>query len=488
MPISIDYQLEHKGIFFVIPPIFKAYKKMRHFDAIIIGAGQAGVPLAKKLALAGKKTAIIEKRLIGGTCINDGCTPTKAMIASARQAYQAQNSSTLGIGIGTVKIDFKEIKKRKDKIVEEFRGSAENGINSTKDLKLFMGEARFSAEKEITVLSDDGTENVLTADWIFINTGAKTAIPDIEGLSEIDFLTSTSILELEKLPEHLVVIGGNYIGLEFGQMFSRFGSRVTILEKSATILAKEDEDVSKTMTEILEGEKIEIITKAQIISVSSKGKNEIEVQVNSDKNIKHLKASHILVAAGRIPQTEKLNLQLSGIKTDEKGHIIVNDKLETNIKGVFALGDVHGGPAFTHIAYNDYTIVYRNLMEGENYSIKDRPIPYCMFTDPQLGRIGMSEKEAKAQKLNYKVAVLPMSSVARGIETGETLGFMKAIVDVKSKKILGAAVLASEGGEVMSVLQMAMEGGITYDRIRYCVFAHPTYSESLNNLFMKIED
>ncbi|WP_316734690.1 mercuric reductase [Pedobacter aquatilis] len=461
---------------------------MTHFDAIIIGAGQAGVPLAKKLALAGKKTAIIEKRLIGGTCINDGCTPTKAIIASAKQAFQASQAAALGIEIGSIKIDFKKIKKRKDKIVEQFRSSAEKGILETAGLKCFMGEASFSAEKEITILLNEGGEKVITADWIFINTGAKTAIPDIEGLSETDFLTSTSILELEKVPEHLVVIGGNYIGLEFGQMFSRFGSRVTVLEKSATILAKEDEDVSKTMTEILEAEKIEIITKAQIQSVSSKNKQELEVQVKSGKNIKHLKASHILVAAGRTPQTERLNLALGGIKTDEKGYIVVNDKLETNVKGIYALGDVKAGPAFTHIAYNDYTIVYRNLMEGENYNIKDRPLPYCMFTDPQLGRIGMSEKEARAENLNYKVAVLPMSSVARGIETGETLGLMKAIVDVKSKKILGAAILASEGGEVMSVLQMAMEGGITYDRIRYCVFAHPTYSESLNNLFMKIED
>ncbi|MDN3588793.1 mercuric reductase [Pedobacter aquatilis] len=461
---------------------------MTHFDAIIIGAGQAGVPLAKKLALAGKKTAIIEKRLVGGTCINDGCTPTKAMIASAKQAYQANKSSSLGVEIGPVKINFKKIKKRKDDIVEQFRGSAEKGIKETKGLKLFMGEARFSAEQELTILLNDGTESVLTADWIFINTGAKTFIPDIEGLSETDFLTSTSILELEKVPEHLVVIGGNYIGLEFGQMFSRFGSQVTILEKSASILAKEDEDVSKTMTEILEAEKIEIITKAQINSVSSKNKKEINVHVTSGKNTKHLKASHILVAAGRRPQTENLNLALSGIKTDEKGYIVVNDKLETNVKGVYALGDVKAGPAFTHIAYNDYTIVYRNLMEGENYNVKDRPIPYCMFTDPQLGRIGISEQEAKDAKLDYKVAVLPMSSVARGIETGDILGMMKAVVDVKSKKILGAAIMASEGGEIMSVLQMAMEGGITYDRIRYCVFAHPTYSESLNNLFMKIED
>lgn len=461
---------------------------MKHFDAIIIGAGQAGVPLAKNLALAGKKTAIVEKRLIGGTCINDGCTPTKAMVASAKAAYQAGNSEALGVKIGSVKVDLKKIKQRKDAIVKQFRTSSEKGIETTKGLKLFMGEAKFSGKKEITIALNDGGEEVITANWIFINTGAKTAIPDIEGLNETDFLTSTSILDLETVPEHLLVIGGNYIGLEFGQMFSRFGSKVTILEKSASILSREDKDVSAALTEILEDEKIEVITNAQVDKISSTKKDEITATVKSGKIKKNIKASHILVAVGRVPQTETLGLEFSGVKTDEKGYIVVNHKLETNVKGIYALGDVKGGPAFTHIAYNDYTIVFRNLIEGTNYSTADRPVPYCMFTDPQLGRIGITEAEAKEKKLNYKVAVLPMSSVARGIETGETQGLMKAIVDVKSRKILGAAILASEGGEIMSVLQMAMEGGVTFDQIRYCVFAHPTYSESLNNLFMKIED
>lgn len=461
---------------------------MKHYDAIIIGAGQAGVPLAKKLALAGKKTALIEKRLIGGTCINDGCTPTKAMIASAKMAYQAGKSAELGVNIGTVKVDLKKIKQRKDEIVKQFKAATEKGIEATKGLKLFMGEARFSGEKEITIALTDGKHEIITADWIFINTGAKTAIPDIDGLNETNFLTSTSILDLEKIPEHLVVIGGNYIGLEFGQMFSRFGSKVTIVEQSNSILAKEDDDICEALTGVLENEKIDIITNAAINKITTHQKNSVEIKIKSGNSAKNIKASHILVAAGRIPQTNDLALERCGVETDERGHIIVNEKLETNVKGIFALGDVKGGPAFTHIAYNDYTIVYRNLIEGTNYSTKDRPVPYCMFTDPQLGRVGISEKEAKKQKLNYKVAVLPMSSVARGIETNETQGLMKAIVDVKTKEILGVAILASEGGEIMSVLQMAMEGGITYDKIRYCVFAHPTYSESLNNLFMKIVD
>lgn len=460
---------------------------MKHYDAIIIGAGQAGVPLAKKMAEAGKKTAIIEKRAVGGTCINDGCTPTKAMIASAKAAHQARKASELGIIINEVKVDLKKVKKRADGIVKMFKESAEEGIEATKGLKLYMGEASFSGEKEIIVKAKDGTTETLTADLIFINTGAKTIIPEIEGIEDIDYLTSTSILDLEEIPEHLVVIGGNYIGLEFGQMFSRFGSRVTILEQSPVILSKEDDDISESVTEFLGTEKIDVITDVRISHIGWKG-DQIETTITSDKKDKKITASHLLVAAGRAPQTKNLNLESCGVETDEHGHILVNEELETNIKGIYALGDVKGGPAFTHIAYNDYTIVYRNLIENAKLSTADRPVPYCMFTDPQLARIGLSEREAKAQKLDYQVAVLPMKNVARGIETNETTGLMKAVVDAKTKKILGAAILASEGGEIMSVLQMAMEGGITSEQIRFGVFAHPSYTESLNNLFMKIHD
>jgi len=460
---------------------------MKHYDAIIIGAGQAGTPLAKRLAEAGKKTAIIEKRYVGGTCINDGCTPTKAMIASARAVYQARKATELGVEVGGIKIDFKKIKQRKGDIVNQFRSSSEKGLKNTKGLELLFGTARFIGEKELAIALNDGSEEKVTAEWIFINTGAKTTIPDIEGLNEINYLTSTTILDLETVPEHLVVIGGNYIGLEFGQMFNRFGSKVTVLEKSSGILAKEDLDISSALTEILTDENIELVTDV-IIKKIIQDKKQINITLESGKIKKEITASHVLVAAGRTPQTADLALENCGVKLDDKGHILVNEKLETNVKGIYALGDVKGGPSFTHIAYNDYTIVYRNLMEGTNYSIHNRPVPYCMFTDPQLGRIGISEKEAKEKKLNYKVAVLPMSNVARGIETNETLGLMKAVVDADTKEILGAAILASEGGEIMSVLQMAMEGGITYDKIRYCVFAHPTYSESLNNLFMKIDN
>jgi pyruvate/2-oxoglutarate dehydrogenase complex dihydrolipoamide dehydrogenase (E3) component len=461
---------------------------MKKYDAIIIGAGQAGGPLAKKLAQAGKKTALIEKRYVGGTCVNDGCTPTKTWVASAKAAYNAAQAGNVGVNIKSYKVDMAQIKKRKDKIVENARTGNQKALEETKDLDLIFGDAAFTSEKIINIKLNEGGLLDIEGDMIFINTGAKTIIPEIDGLQDIKYLTSTSILELDQVPGHLLIIGGNYIGLEFGQMFRRFGSKVTIVEKSPGILPREDGDVSEEVKNILELEDIKLLTGTVLKKIKKNVKGKITATVTTNGKGDKIKCTHVLVAVGRAPQTETLGLQSAGIKTDDKGYIPVNNKLETNIKDIYALGDVKGGPAFTHISYNDYTIVYRNLLEGAHLSIKDRPVPYCMFTDPELGRIGITEAEAKEQKLNVKVAKLPMEHVARAAEVGDTRGFMKAIVDIDTKKILGAAILGGQGGEIMSVLQMAMEGGITYDRIRYCVFAHPTYSESLNNLFMGLED
>jgi pyruvate/2-oxoglutarate dehydrogenase complex dihydrolipoamide dehydrogenase (E3) component len=460
---------------------------MKQYDAIVIGSGQAGGPLAKKLALAGKKTALIEKRWIGGTCVNDGCTPTKTMVASAKVAYMADNSEALGVKIKGFLVDMAKIKKRKDAIVHQFRDGSQKGLESTKNLDVIFGEAAFTGDKTISVKLKSGRIKEFGADLFFINTGAKTFIPEIEGLSDIDYLTSTTILDLDKVPEHLLVIGGNYIGLEFGQMFRRFGSRVTIIERSGRIVSREDEDVSEELTKILQEEDISIHCNAITSKLKKKPGEKITATVTINGAEKKIKCTHVLVAVGRIPQTGTLNLPATGVEMDERGNIKVNDQLETNIKGIYALGDVKGGPAFTHISYNDYTIVYRNLVENANLSIKDRQIPYCMFTDPQLGCIGINETEAKKRKLNYKVAKLPMAYVARAIETGDTRGFMKAIVDADTKQILGATILGAEGGETMTVLQMAMAGGITYEQIRYFVFAHPLFAESLNNLFMALD-
>ncbi len=460
---------------------------MKTYDAIIIGSGQAGVPLAKKLAKAGKKIAIIEKRYVGGTCVNDGCTPTKTLVASARMAYMTTRKD-LGVEIEDYKIDFPAIMQRKENIVLKSRNGGQKGLEETENLNLIFGDASFTGKKTVLVKLNEGGEEELTADLIFIDTGTKTAIPEIDGIKTVPYLTSTTILELKELPESLIIIGGNYIGLEFGQMFSRFGSKITVLEKSKRIMSKEDEDVSETVTEFLTEEGISIISGAEINKAEKSPEAKITVTIKKDGQQQQITASHLLIAAGRSPQTKTLNLEKTGVEVDEKGYIKVNDKLETTAEGIYALGDVKPGPAFTHIAYNDHLVVLKNLMENADVSIKGRPVPYCMFTDPQLGRIGLSEDEARKQGLDIKVAKLTMDHVARAIETNETKGFMKAIVDAKTDLVLGAAVLGYEGGEVMSVLQMAMQGKITAHQLRENIFAHPTLSESINNLFMSIEE
>ncbi len=461
---------------------------MKKYDAIIIGSGQAGGPLAKKLALAGKKTALIEKRWIGGTCVNDGCTPTKTMVASAKAAYIAAHSGPLGVKIKGFSVDMRGIKKRKDDIVHQFRDGSQKGLEATKNLDIIFGEAAFIDDKAIAVkLNSGGKVTELTADLIFINTGAKTFIPEIKGLSDIDYLTSTTILDLDYVPNHLLIIGGNYIGLEFGQMLRRFGSKVTVLERSGRIVPREDEDVSEALAKILEAENITIHTNTVTTGFKKKKGGKITAMITIGDKEKKINCSHVLIAVGRIPQTEALNLSKTGVETDKHGAIKVNERLETNVPGIYALGDGKGGPAFTRISDSDYGIVYRNLVRSDKLTINNRPVPYCMFTDPQLGCIGLNETEAKKQKLNYKVAKLPMAYVARAIETGDTRGFMKAIVDADTKLILGATILGTEGGETMTILQMAMMGGITYEQVRYFVFAHPLYAESLNNLFMALD-
>jgi pyruvate/2-oxoglutarate dehydrogenase complex dihydrolipoamide dehydrogenase (E3) component len=459
----------------------------KQYDVIIIGSGQAGSPLARKMAKAGRKTAIIEKRWVGGTCVNDGCTPTKAMVASARAAYLAGRCNNLGVHIDGYRIDMPQIKKRKDDIVMHSRSGNQKSLEEDENIDLLFGEASFTGPKSVSVKLNDGGTEELEADQIFINAGTEAVIPDIDGLKDIDYLTSTSILELDTVPDHILVLGGNYIGLEFSQMFGRFGSKITLLERGPRIMSHEDEDVANEIKGILEEEGIAIHANTQATKFEKDNNGQLLVTVDIAGRTEQINCSHVLIATGRKPQSKALKLEAAGVEVDDKGYIKVDGKLQTNVPGIYALGDIKGGPAFTHIAYNDFTIVWRNLLQGQDFTTEDRPLPYCMFTDPQLGRIGITEEEAKKQGINYKVAVLKMENVARAVEVGETRGLMKAIVNADTKEILGAAILAEEGGEIMSVLQMAMMGGITYDRIRYCVFAHPTYSESLNNLFMKLD-
>lgn len=458
---------------------------MKKYDAVIIGAGQAGVPLAKKMALAGRKTALVEKRWLGGTCINDGCTPTKSMIASAKIAYLAKNAKGLGVHIPKVSINFRQIIARKNKIVKEFRTGAQQGLEKIKNLTIIYGEARFITENELEILTIAGKKIKIEAHQIFINTGTQPIIPEIDGLNKIDYLTSSTILDLRKVPDHLLIIGGGYIALEMAQMFKRFGSKVTIIEQNNRLLPQEDEDVCEEIISIFTQEKIKIYTSAEVIKIKKKGKS-VAVNVLINNKVRRIIGSDILIVTGRKPQTEALNLDSAGIKIDEKGFIIVDAQLKTNKPNIYALGDVNGGPGFTHIAYNDFVIVAQNLLNNKNLDIKNRLVPYTVFTDPQLGRIGITETEAIEKGLNYKVAKIPNYKVARCIETGDTRGFMKAIVDADSAQILGVAIIGAEGGEVMSVLQMAMLGKITHHQLSNQIFAHPLYAESINNLFMSI--
>ncbi|MEO5910028.1 MAG: mercuric reductase [Pelobium sp.] len=459
-------------------------KNPKKFDAIVIGAGQAGIPLAKKLASSGKSVAIIEKRIIGGTCINDGCSPTKTMIFSARVAHLARNGKNWGVETDHLKINYDTALKLKNNIVESFRNGAIKGLEKTPNLHIIMGEASF-IDNETMLIKNGQEETEIKGELIFINTGCTPYIPEIEGIKETEYLTSTTLLDLEEIPKHLVIVGGGYIALEFGQMMSRFGSKVTILEKSKTLLPHEDEDVCTSISDVFKQEGIEIHTNADVIRVEGKKEKTVTAEINGKNHT--FSCSHILIASGRAPQTKNLRLSFAGVDTDEKGYVKVDDKLKTSAKNIYALGDVKGGPAFTHISYNDFVIVSKNILQNGDMTTKGRALPYCMFTDPQLGRVGISEKEAKEKGINYKVAKLPMKYVARALETGETNGFMKAIVDPETKMILGATVIGAEGGEIMSILQIAMLGNITYEQIRYNIFAHPLYAESLNNLFMSLD-
>lgn len=460
---------------------------MKTYDTIIIGAGQAGVPLAMKYAKAGYKTALIEQELVGGSCVNYGCTPTKTMIASAQLAYKVARSTEMGIDITDYQINMNTIQDRKAKLVETKRSASEEKLEELENLDLIYGHATFTGNKELTIQDQSGKQERYIAETLFINTGTRPAIPDVAGLSDVDYLTNKTLLELTEIPEHLLIIGGGYIGFEFGQMFSRFGSKITIVESSDRLLPKEDEDVVKEVEQILSEEGITFLKGHKLSQVRKDGAK-VATTLQSDSGEKTLTASHLLIAVGREPNSKDLGLELTDIKVNEKGYIEVNDQLETSVSGVYALGEANGGPAFTHIAYDDYRIVSENLLDKGTRSRADRPLPYCMFTDPQLGRVGLSEQDARRKGLSIQVAKMPSKSVARSQEVGDTRGLWKVIVEKETGKILGAAILSPEGGELMSLLQVAMMGNLTYDQLQNGVFAHPTYAESLNNLFMKLEE
>ncbi len=459
----------------------------QHYDAVVIGAGQGGVPLSQALARSGRRTALIEREHVGGTCINEGCTPTKTMVASAKTAYVDRRSADYGVHNGPVTVDMPEVRGRKRGIVDSFRVSGQRRIEAAEGLNLIFGEASFTGPKKLAVRKNDGEALELGAENIFINAGARPANPPIEGLENVPALNSTSIMELGELPEHLLVLGGSYVGLEFAQMFRRFGSEVTVVQRGGQLMAREDSDVAEVVAEILREDGIEVLLGTQTRRAAQDDTGKILLTIDTSEGERTLEGTHLLVAAGRPPNTEALNLGAAGIETDKRGFIKANERLKTNVEGVYALGDVKGGPAFTHISYDDFRIIRTNLLEDGSATIADRQVPYVMFIDPQLGRIGLSEREARDQGRNVLIAKMPMNYVSRAIELGETRGFMKAVIDAETDQILGCAVLGIEGGEIMAMIQIAMLGNLPYTALRDAVFAHPTLAESLNTLFSRVE-
>jgi pyruvate/2-oxoglutarate dehydrogenase complex dihydrolipoamide dehydrogenase (E3) component len=459
----------------------------KHYAAMVIGAGQAGVPLSMALAHSGRKTVLLERIHVGGTCVNEGCTPTKTMVASARVAYLARRGADYGVRTGPITVDMTVVRQRKRDIVASFRNGSQKRIDMTDGLDFLAGDARFIGLRTIEVTLRNGDTHQITADEIFLNSGARPATPSLSGLDKVPVLNSTSIMELDVVPEHLLIIGGGYIGLEFGQMFRRFGSKVTVVQRGAHLLAHEDNDVADEVANILREDGLELALETTPLHIEQISPGHMQLTVQTPNGEQVLIGSHLLEAAGRTPNTDWLNLEATGVQVDKRGFIQTNERLETTVPNIYALGDIKGGPAFTHISYDDFRIIRTNLLEDGQATTHDRLVPYTVFIDPQLGRIGLSETEAREQGRNICVAKIPMEYIARALELDEPRGFIKAVVDADSRKILGAAVLGIEGGEVMAVLEVAMMGKLPYTALRDAVFAHPTLAEGLNNLFGALE-
>ena len=464
-------------------------ERRSHYDAAIIGAGQAGGPLATALALVGRQVALIERKYVGGTCVNEGCTPTKTMVASARVAHVVRRAGDYGVEVDGLRIDMERVRRRKRDMVLQFRNGSRRRIEEAEGVTLIRGEAAFAQQDvaaagfALDIALPDGGRETITADRVILNTGARPRLPKLPGLADVPYLNSTTIMELDHAPEHLLVLGGGYIGLEFGQMFRRFGSRVTIVQRGDQLLGREDPDVAEAVTEILREDGIPVLLRASAREVRSGSDGEIHLKVAVAGEEQTLVGSHLLVATGRVPNTDALNLDAVGVETDDRGFVRVSPGLETNVPEVYAVGDVNGGPGFTHISYDDFRILRENLLRDGHARTTERIVPYTVFIDPQLGRVGLSEQAARAQGYAVEVAKLPMSYVARALEVDEQRGLMKAVVDGDTQQILGCAILGIEGGEIATMIQIAMMGGLRYPALRDGVFSHPTLGESLNNLF-----
>jgi pyruvate/2-oxoglutarate dehydrogenase complex dihydrolipoamide dehydrogenase (E3) component len=446
----------------------------RHFDAIIIGTGQAGPALAARCAAAGMTVAIIERHKFGGTCVNTGCIPTKTLVASAYAAHVARRGAEYGFAInGNVSVDMKRVKARKDEVSGRSNRGVEDWLRGLNNCTVIQGHARFQSSHSILV-----NDEVLQADKMFINVGGRASVPAMPGIQDVPFLTNSSMMDIDYLPEHLVIIGGSYIGLEFGQMYRRFGSKVTIVEMGPRLIGREDEDISEGVREILESEGIEIRLNAKCITLAKRD-GRIAVGIGCDKGPPEVIGTHLLLAVGRTPNTNDLGLDRAGVATDPRGYIVVDDQLQTNVAGIWALGDCNGRGAFTHTSYNDYEIVADNLLSGDHRRVSDRIQAYALYTDPPLGRCGMTDAEIRKSGRAALAAKLPMTRVGRAVEKGETQGFMKISVDAQTKHILGAAILGTGGDEVVHVLLDVMYAKAPYTVVQRAMHIHPTVAEFL---------
>ena len=452
------------------------------YDAIIVGSGQGGNPLAYRLADLGWSVALVEEKYLGGTCINVGCTPTKTMVHRAQVAHYARNAARWGVNASNVSVDLPKIVAQKDEVVLSFRGGQQRRVDERhKNLRLYRAHARFVAPHQLKVGDD-----LLESKKIFIDTGGRPTIPEIPGLSTVPYLTNETLLQITTVPEHLVILGGGYIGLEFGQMFRRFGSRVTVVHHGPQILPREDPEIVAELQKALEAEGMQFLLNARTTKAENKD-GSIVLSYSMSGTDSTFSGSHLLVASGRSPNTKDLGLDKAGIQTDKKGFIQVNNHLETSAPGVWAIGDRKGGPAFTHISFNDFQIIYGNLVEGKNLTTDNRPVPYCIFTDPQLGGVGMTEKPARAKGYQLKIGRWPMAYVARAIERGETAGLMKLVVDASNDRILGASILASEGGELVQILGTLMLANQPYTLLKGAVYIHPTLAEGFFSLMEDVK-
>ncbi len=453
-----------------------------HFDAIVIGTGQAGPALAVRLAAAGRKTAILERKRIGGTCVNVGCIPTKTLIASARAAHVARRGQDFGVMInGEVRIDMARVKARKDEIVAQSNHGVTNWIRKAPNVTLIEGHGRFESPRTIRV-----NDRLLEAPEIFINTGGRPTVPTMEGLADVPYLTSTGMMDIDFLPEHLIVVGGSYIGLEFAQMYRRFGSRVTVVEMAPRIVAREDDEVSTGIQTMLESEGIAFRLNAQCLRMDKRDGG-VGVHVSCEQEPREIAGSHVLLAVGRDPNTHDLGLDRAGVATNARGFIEVDDELRTSAPGIWALGDVNGRGAFTHTAYNDYEIVAANLLEGDRRRVSDRITVYALFTDPPLARVGMTEREVRATGRPALVGKMMMARVGRARERSETQGFMQVLVDVETKRILGAALLGIEADEAIHCIIDVMAAGQPYTAISRTVHIHPTVAELIPTLLGSLQ-